>query len=264
LSKNLALRLAVAAAGIPALLAMAYYGGYYLLAFGMLLAGLGSHEIVAMAKNKGFSVNHFWTILLPVSCVIAAYIDFSITYVLCVSLMIYCTIVVLKGETSRFFEQLSIYLLPTIYIGLLGAIIIFLGTMYPIGNRLLILTFLVVWAVDTAAYFGGRAWGKKKLAPAISPHKTWAGFYAGFIGALVAAVVSKLIFLHIGWLQVIIMAFLACLFGQIGDLMESGLKRYFGVKDSSTILPGHGGILDRFDSLLFAAPTVYFVAVFWR
>ncbi len=126
------------------------------------------------------------------------------------------------------------------------------------------MTFLRVCAVDTAAYFGGKALGKKKLAPAISPNKTWAGFYFGFLGALIAVVVSRLIFLDIEWSKLIVMAGLACLFGQIGDLFESALKRYFGVKDSSAILPGHGGILDRFDSLLFAAPVVYLIVIFWR
>lgn len=263
MAKNLALRLAVAAVGIPALLAMAFYSGYYLFAFCVLLAGLGAHEIAAMAKNKGFAVNQFWAILLPVTCVVAAYINFSVTYVLCASIIICGTLVVLKGETTRFFEHLCVHLLPVFYLGLLGAIIIYLGTMNPDGNRLLMLTFLIIWAADTAAYFGGRAFGKAKLSPAISPNKTWAGFYAAFIGAILAAIISKLIFLDISWIRIFGMAILACLFGQIGDLMESGLKRYFGVKDSSTILPGHGGILDRFDSLLFAAPIIYFTAVFW-
>ena len=264
MSKNLILRLAVAAVGIPALLAMAYYSGYYLVAFCVLLAGLGAHEFAAMARNKGHKINNFWIIILPVTCVAAAFTDFPLTYVLAVAFIV-CSILVLRhGEMSTIFDLFSVHFIPVVYIGLLSAIILFLGLMPAIGNLLLVMTFLIVWAVDTAAYFGGRAFGRKKLAPGISPNKTWAGFYFGFLGALVAALVSKWLFLDIGCAKLIVMALLACLFGQIGDLFESALKRYFGVKDSSAILPGHGGILDRFDSLLFAAPVVYFIAMFWH
>lgn len=264
MSKNLALRLAVAAVGIPALLAMAYYGGYFLVAFCALLAGLGSHEFAAMAKQKGYRPNYFWIIILPVTCVAAAFTDFPLTYVLVISFIISAILALSRNDIVIFFDLFSVQFIPVIYLGLLASIILFLGLYPGIGNRLLIMIFLVVWAVDTAAYFGGRALGKKKLAPLISPNKTWAGFYFGFLGAVVAAIISKLIFLDIGWTKLMVMAILACLFGQIGDLFESALKRYFGVKDSSAILPGHGGILDRFDSLLFAVPVVYLITVFWR
>jgi phosphatidate cytidylyltransferase len=264
LSKNLALRLAVAAVGIPALLTMAYYGGYFLVGFCALLAGLGAHEFSAMAQKKVGAINHFWIIILPVTCVAAAFTDFPLIYVF-VGAFIICAILALKrNDIGIVFDLFNVYFISVIYLGLLSAIILFLGLYPVIGNRLLLMAFLIVWAVDTAAYFGGKAFGKKKLAPAISPNKTWAGFYFGFLGALIAAIVSKLIFLNIDWPKLFAMAVLACLFGQIGDLFESALKRYFGVKDSSAILPGHGGILDRFDSLLFAAPVVYLIAIFWR
>lgn len=256
--------MAVAAIGIPALLAMAYYGGYFLAAFCALLAGLGSYEFAAMARKKIGDINHFWIILLSVTCVAAAFTDFPLTYFF-VAAFVICAILALKrNDINIVLDLFSFYLIPVFYLGLLSSIIMFLGLYPSIGNRLLLMTFLIVWAVDTAAYFGGKALGKKKLAPAISPNKTWAGFYFGFLGALIAVVVSKLVFLDIDWSKLIVMAALACLFGQIGDLFESALKRYFGVKDSSAILPGHGGILDRFDSLLFAAPVVYLIAIFWR
>lgn len=264
MNKNLALRLAVAAIGIPVLLAMAYYSGYFLVLFCAVLAGLGTHEFAAMARNKIGEINDFWIILLPVSCVAAGFTDFPLTYVLIGAFIIYAILALKRNDIEITFDLFSIYFFPVIYLGLLSSFIMFLGLYPSIGNRLLMMTFMIVWAVDTAAYFGGKAFGKRKLASAISPNKTWAGFYFGFLGALIAVVVSRLIFLDIEWNKLIVMAVLACLFGQIGDLFESALKRYFGVKDSSAILPGHGGILDRFDSLLFAAPIVYLIAVFWR
>jgi phosphatidate cytidylyltransferase len=256
--------LAVAAVGIPALLAMAFYNGYYLLAFCALLSGLGAQEFSAMARKKLGHLNHFWIIILPVTCVAAAFTDFPLTYVFVAAFIVCGVLALWRNDIGIVFDLISAYFIPVIYLGLLSSIILFLGLYPGIGNRLLLMTFLIVWAVDTAAYFGGKAMGKKKLAPAISPNKTWAGFYFGFLGALVAVIVSKLIFLDIDWAKLIVIAILACLFGQIGDLFESALKRYFGVKDSSAILPGHGGILDRFDSLLFAAPVVYLITVFWR
>jgi phosphatidate cytidylyltransferase len=254
----------VAAAGIPVLLAMAYYGGYFLVAFCILLAGLGSHEFAAMARNRIIDINDFWLILLPITCVFAAFGDVPMAHFF-VGAFFICAILALKRNNIKdIFDRFSVYFLPVFYLGLLPSIIMFLGFYPSIGNRLLIMTFLIVWGVDTAAYFGGKALGKKKLAPAISPNKTWAGFYFGFLGAVIAVVFSKLVFLDISWIKIIVIALPACLFGQIGDLFESALKRYFDVKDSSAILPGHGGILDRFDSLLFAAPIVYSIAVFWR
>jgi phosphatidate cytidylyltransferase len=264
MSRNLSLRLAVAAVGIPALLAMAYLGGYWLLLFCVLLANIGGLELAEMARAKKLNVSRFFAALLPVITVIAIYFNLSVSYALTASIFVCALLVVLKGETDQFVLEFSCQILPVIYLGLLAGMIIYLGNLPETGNRLLIFVFLTIWATDTAAYFGGSTFGKHKLAPAISPHKTWEGFFAGFVGALLAAVVSKLAFLNISWPEIIVMSLAACLFGQIGDLFESGLKRYFGVKDSSNLLPGHGGILDRFDSLLFAAPTVYFVAIFWR
>jgi phosphatidate cytidylyltransferase len=146
---------------------------------------------------------------------------------------------------------------------LLSSYIIRLDQDSVIGGRLLILIFMIVWAADTAAYFGGKAIGKHKLSETISPKKTWEGFYFGFLGALFAAVVAKLVFLDLSWPKIIVISLLACLFGQIGDLFESAIKRHCGVKDSSSILPGHGGILDRFDSFLFAVPVAYLILYIW-
>jgi len=269
LSKNLALRLAVAVLGIPALIVICYQGGYYLLAFGVLLAGLGGLELALMFKKRDYRVNLFFSILLPVIFVLAAFFAYPITNVLILSfflLVIFTVIAYSRAanvDLSRLSDELCGRFLPVFYIGLLASFVIKLGLMPEIGGRLLIFVFMIVWATDTAAYIGGIAAGKHKLSPIISPNKTWEGFYFGFLGAILAAVIAKSLFLEIGWFKIIVMAIVACFQGQIGDLFESAVKRHCQVKDSSGLLPGHGGVLDRFDSFLFAAPTVYFIALYW-
>jgi phosphatidate cytidylyltransferase len=126
------------------------------------------------------------------------------------------------------------------------------------GGDLLLFLFGVLWVGDTAAMGVGKWLGRHKLAPAVSPNKTVEGFIGGFVGAL--AVGLLMAFWKFGQLplyHVLFMALGCSLFGQLGDLVESMWKRSLGIKDSSDIIPGHGGVLDRFDSLLFAAPFMY-------
>jgi phosphatidate cytidylyltransferase len=119
------------------------------------------------------------------------------------------------------------------------------------------------WLGDTGAYFAGRAFGRHKLAPRLSPKKTWEGAIGGFFASSAGAVLFGLLFgLDTPWIVVAALGGVLDVFGVLGDLAESMLKRAFGVKDSGGILPGHGGILDRVDSVLFAAPVLYLV-VFW-
>ncbi len=124
------------------------------------------------------------------------------------------------------------------------------------GLALVFWLLFVVWATDTAAYFAGRAIGGPKLAPAISPKKTWSGFIGGLLAAALAGVALGLIF-DSGQLWVVAAASaLVSVVAQMGDLIESGIKRRFGVKDSGRLIPGHGGLLDRVDGLLTASLVV--------
>ena len=125
---------------------------------------------------------------------------------------------------------------------------------------LLILCF--AWGGDTAAYFAGRAFGRHKLAPIVSPHKTVEGAVGGLVGGMLGMVIFRIIFylctlqpLHIG--GCILMGLVGALMGQLGDLSFSVIKRQYGIKDYGRLLPGHGGVLDRFDSVLFAAPVLW-------
>ncbi len=126
------------------------------------------------------------------------------------------------------------------------------------GGLTLISICAIIWVCDSAAYFGGRAMGKHKLFERVSPKKSWEGAVWGFIGALATAVAAKYLFLSYLTLgESVVMGAIIGLFGQLGDLVESLLKRDVEIKDSSRLIPGHGGILDRFDSLLFVSPILY-------
>jgi len=117
---------------------------------------------------------------------------------------------------------------------------------------------VLVWTTDTLAYFIGRAIGKRPFAPSISPKKTWAGTVGGALSAVVAGLLLKLTILtFLDWIHVIAIAAICGVVGQMGDLAESKMKRLADVKDSGSLLPGHGGMLDRFDSMILVAPAVY-------
>jgi phosphatidate cytidylyltransferase len=141
-----------------------------------------------------------------------------------------------------------------IYVGL-PVLALLLLREHPQGFAATLWSMAIVWVCDSGAYFAGRAIGGPKLAPAISPNKTWAGFVGGLLAAIVfsAAFAAVAPGVAIGWWLVAASPVVA-IASQIGDLYESHLKRVAGVKDSGTLLPGHGGILDRLDGLVFAAP----------
>jgi phosphatidate cytidylyltransferase len=132
------------------------------------------------------------------------------------------------------------------------------------GAELLMMLFIIIWSGDSFAYFAGKSFGRHKLAPIVSPHKTWEGAVAGFVFSIVAAVVCKFTFVQeMGLTDAIIVGALIGVIGQIGDLCESIVKRAAKVKDSGGIIPGHGGMLDRLDSLLFGAPAMYYYLSFF-
>ncbi len=147
-----------------------------------------------------------------------------------------------------------------VYAGFLTTHLALLKRLAPVseGGHFVILVLLIAWLADTGGYFAGRFLGKSKLYEAVSPKKTWAGAYGGIAGSLLGVVVMKLAFLDwLNWVDVAAIAVIGGVLGQLGDLTESLIKRSVGVKDSGALLPGHGGILDRIDAVLFIAPFVY-------
>jgi phosphatidate cytidylyltransferase len=134
------------------------------------------------------------------------------------------------------------------------------------GGSWVLVVLMIAWLGDTGAYFAGRFLGKRKLYPAISPGKTWAGALGGVAGSYLTIVLANLWFFpELGWVHGSIVAIVGSVLGQTGDLVESMLKRARGVKDSGRLLPGHGGMLDRIDAVIFIAPWTYLYLVFlWR
>ena len=157
-------------------------------------------------------------------------------------------------------------ILGVLYVAFLGSHLISIRTGFDptLSRHLLSFFFLVLMGADTGAYYIGRAFGKRKLAPSISPGKTWEGAVGGLLAALAMAALSHFWFFRELPLKYILpLAAVMTIVGIFGDLAESALKRGAGAKDAANILPGHGGMLDRLDSLLFNAPLIYYFARFY-
>jgi phosphatidate cytidylyltransferase len=157
-------------------------------------------------------------------------------------------------------------ILGVLYIALLGSHLVALRMWYnqAIAADMLSFFFLVLMGADAGAYYVGRAFGKRKLAPSISPGKTWEGVIGGVAAAIVMTVLAHYWFFRELPLKFAIpLAVVMTVVGILGDLAESALKRSAGAKDAASILPGHGGLLDRLDSLLFNAPLIYYFARFY-
>ena len=128
------------------------------------------------------------------------------------------------------------------------------------GFWLILALFLMIWGNDVFAYFGGKNFGKRKLAPNISPNKTWEGFWFGFLGACTGALIAWFAVesFPLTLPQLLPAAIVTSITGPVGDLLESSMKRRADMKDSSSLLPGHGGLFDRFDALILTSPFIYF------
>ena len=232
-------------------------GGFILMLFSYLLAFIGLKELLNMNMIKFLSVPGIicalgiLIIMLPQDA--GTWVnDFQLKSLIAISFILLSYTVLSKNRFS--FMDAAFCLMSVAYVGI--------GFMYLYETRseglhFILFAFLVVWLTDTGAYIFGRLMGKHKLWPVISPNKTIEGFIGGlFCSLLVPLIMILFVDLQtVTWLLLIITIILSA-FGQLGDLVESGFKRHFGVKDSGRLLPGHGGILDRFDSFMFVLPLV--------
>jgi phosphatidate cytidylyltransferase len=170
------------------------------------------------------------------------------------------------GPFDKMIASVGTTLFGVLYVPLLGSHLVALRTGFPqpLSAHLLSFFFLVLMGSDVGAYYTGRTLGKRKLAPSISPGKTWEGAVGGVVAALLMADLAHFWFFRELPLKYMMpLAGVMAILGILGDLAESALKRSAGAKDAANILPGHGGILDRLDSLLFNAPLIYYFARFY-
>ncbi|MFO0622027.1 MAG: phosphatidate cytidylyltransferase [Polyangia bacterium] len=165
------------------------------------------------------------------------------------------------GNIETVASRMSMWMLGILYAGVLIVPLVMFKTTPKLGGGFIYVCLTSAWVSDTGAYFAGRFLGPMipaKLWPAVSPKKTWIGSVGGLLGSVLALCVAKLWYLPmLSWLDVFAIAIPANILGQLGDLVESLIKRSVGVKDSGVLLPGHGGMLDRIDALLLVVPYVY-------
>lgn len=262
---NTLTRTLVALAAIPFILAACYLGGILFLIFILGIGLLSFHEYSVMAGHKESYVNYIIGMASSALLIINAYTKFvEIDVFLLILMPLLLAIELFRNRESAILNTGST-LLGILYIGLFASALIgireffgFSDLLYREGGYLIISVMVSIWACDSAAYFIGTAIGKHKLFPRVSPKKSWEGAIAGFIFSIIAMVAAHAVILDFLKLKdAVIIGLITGIFGQIGDLIESLLKRDAEVKDSSNLIPGHGGIFDRFDSLLFTAPLIY-------
>lgn len=262
---NTLTRIIVAVLGIPFILAACYFGGILFLLLVIGIGVLAFHEFAVMTGHKESYVNYIVGLITVGLLIINAYTNFLEYESLLLVLMLLLLLMELFRDKDSAILNLGSTLLGIFYIGLFASSLIrireFFGEsqlLYKQGGLLIIAILASIWACDSAAFFIGSAIGRHKLFPRVSPKKSWEGAIAGFIFSIAAMIAARSLFLDFLPLHhVIIIGLITGIFGQIGDLIESLLKRDAGVKDSSNIIPGHGGIFDRFDSLLYTAPLIY-------
>jgi phosphatidate cytidylyltransferase len=246
-------RVLTALIGIPLVIAVTLHSPHWLFALIVALAaGLCFSELMTFGASRMGSRPGAWT-AVAAAAVTASFVGdavwvmtiLSASFVFCIAVMMF------EGSLDSMLPNASLVAIGMVYCCVLPGFIIWLP------RHTVLVLMGVIWAGDAAAYYAGRALGRHKLAPTISPNKTIEGSIAGLAGSILTGIVlgSWLLQRQIAFLAFASLA--AAIAGQLGDLAESTLKRSSGVKDSSSLLPGHGGMLDRLDSLIFAAPVFY-------
>jgi phosphatidate cytidylyltransferase len=270
---ELAKRVLFALVGAPLTIALIYFGGWVLAAALGAIAALGAWELCRMTRTAGNQPLDTVAIVIAACVPVMVHATYlgvfrvTITIAVLIFLAITAGVIWARGTAGKPLVSLALTITGIIYPALVTY-------MYPIryhdyvvdaraGTALVMLPIALTWATDTGAYFFGRTFGKHKLIPSVSPAKTIEGAVGGVVVAVLFAwayvlfALKPLAQLSMLPLGLTVFAILISVVAQTGDLAESLFKRDAGVKDSSRLLPGHGGILDRFDSLLFVLPVAY-------
>jgi phosphatidate cytidylyltransferase len=279
-------RVAVAAVGIPVALAIIYVGGWLLAIFIAIIAAAAALEFYRLAAQRGVRAFRLAGVFLAAVPVIAAAAlgtpDHAAAWAwrifVATSLVVATLAIFRRGVAGAPLAATATTVFGALLTGGTLAYAVLLREMNVpffntaaapwVGPGLLTFPLILTWISDTAAYAGGRMFGRRKLIPSVSPAKTVEGSISGVVGTIIAgAVYGHFVFdawfgMSLGMLFGAIAGLVASPVAQLGDLVESLLKREAGVKDSGSLLPGHGGVLDRFDSLFFTIPVVYWLIEF--
>jgi phosphatidate cytidylyltransferase len=266
----LAKRIITAIIGIIATIFIVNYGQWVFAIAALLLTALAWHEFYNMMFRVDIEVSYS---LGLVSCLLlwgSAWYGNSREILAVIILSAFVVLAKTVISHTRFnFRDAAYTIAGLLYIGLSFAHMVLLrftdNSLYlttkfgimPAGAAYLWLALVGTWSSDTFAFFVGTKFGKHKLAPAVSPSKTWEGTLGGITGSIIG-VLTLGYFWQFSLIHSAVIGLIVGLVAPIGDLVESAMKRYAGVKDSGRLLPGHGGVLDRFDSIIFAVPTVYY------
>lgn len=272
MKSNLLTRVVIAFIFGPLIIYITLLGRLPFLILVEILIILGLWEFFYLARLKNFQIPKWILLLLGVFLGISVYVWGGGTFIFFLLGVLYLTafIFVIKGRTRGTTADLSSSVFAFFYVaGLFSFLILLrempreLGLDYKIGGLWIVYLLICIWSCDTFAYFIGAPLGKHKLSPSVSPKKTVEGFVGGILGAVSAAFFAYYVFFKSAQLKhLLVISIFVSLIGQIGDLTESLFKRDAEIKDISHIIPGHGGILDRFDSLLFVSPVVYYYLKF--
>jgi phosphatidate cytidylyltransferase len=259
---------------IPALIYIAFNGRVYFLVLVELGMFVGIFEFYDILRSKGMQPYKKVGITAAiVLCLTAYFQSYVFTYfVLTLLIVVLSFSELFRKEHDRAINHISTTIFGILYVGWLLSHLILLrelptvtGKSYFLGFTYVLLPFIIGWGYDTGAFFSGRAFGKHKILQRISPAKTWEGAVGGFLLSLIMLFIYQQVFrlTYLTNFDVVILAFIGCILAQSGDFVESLIKRDANLKDAGSHIPGHGGVLDRFDSLLFTAPFVYYYLRFF-
>jgi phosphatidate cytidylyltransferase len=258
---NLIIRVLTAVVGIPLVVGLIYLGGWVFLATVLVISLVAQHELYRMAETGGIRPFTLAGLLGGALLVTHHLWPPALFLALLVPLGLLLALPLLRSVT-RPLEQVSVTFAGMIYPTLLLSFLVALrGPEAAVISQAFWITlalFILVWTADTAAYFAGRGFGRHPLAPRVSPKKTWEGSIGGVLGAFLVALLLKVsVMPFLGWVDVLVLTLITGVASQLGDLAQSTFKREMAVKDSGSLLPGHGGLLDRFDGMILAAPLTY-------
>lgn len=236
------------------------YGSWPFIILTYMMATIGMFELYRMRKFQQtflipiiFTFLALWLLMIPQSIVEISINKQQIMFAFVIILLIYTVF----SKNKFNFDDAGFIVISLIYITM--GFYFFMHTRL-IGLNYLLFILFVIWMTDTGAYFFGNAFGKRKLWPKISPNKTIEGALGGLLSSVVIAIIFQLVYpFTFSMYYIVGVALIISVVGQLGDLVASAYKRHYEIKDSGSLLPGHGGILDRLDSLLFVLPVLYII-----